>query len=220
MRTSMKAQEHILSLKQRAVLSQMSFLADTALFMGGGTALALQLGHRTSEDFDLYSREKFDVGEMRNLFLEKAPGVLVLSEHKDGTLQLSVDDVDVSVFYYPYRLIDKLVEFYPVKLASLEDIAASKVAAVVQRARQRDFIDIYYLSQRIGFDQVIECAFQKFPWYRESSGIVFKSLTYFSEADTDAEAERIKVFDERVTWGKVKNYLEVEVKNYLSLNPA
>ena len=86
----------------------------------------------------LYNLEKFNVQSLRKLFLKKIPETKVLNEHPDGTLQLNISGVDVSIFYHPYPLIGKLVEFQPVKLASLEDISASKIAAVVQRAKQRE----------------------------------------------------------------------------------
>lgn len=204
----MKLREDILNLNQKKLLKRLNFLAKTSLYMGGGTALALQLGHRTSVDFDLYSEEKFDVSNLRNLFLKEVSGIEILEEHADGTLQMRADNVDISVFYYPYKLITDLIDYFPVKLASPQDIAASKVAAVVQRARQRDFVDIYYLSKELGFAKVIKCTYKKFPWYEESSGIIFKSLTYFDEADVDDEADRVKLFDKDVTWEKVKKELK------------
>ena len=204
--------EHILNPAQKTVLSRLGFLTHIPVYMGGGTALALQLGHRTSVDFDLYNPEKFDVGSLKKLFLKKIPETQVLNEHPDGTLQLNINGVDVSIFYHPYSLIGRLVEFHPIKLASLEDISASKIAAVVQRARQRDFVDIYYLSQKLGFDKVLKSAFKKFPWYGDSPGIVLKSLTYFSEADTDREANRVKLFDTSLTWDHVKDFIKSSVQ--------
>lgn len=49
----MQLHEDILNDGQRELLKRLGFLAGTSLYMGGGTALALQLGHRTSLDFDL-----------------------------------------------------------------------------------------------------------------------------------------------------------------------
>ncbi len=208
----MKLHEDILNQDQKELLGKLAFLSESDLFMGGGTALALQLGHRTSVDFDLYSKEKFDVESLKNLFLTKIPEISVAGQHEDGTLQMRVLEVDVSVFYYPYKLISELVQFYPVKLAAMRDIAASKIAAVVQRARRRDFFDIYYLSKELGFDEVLRCAFEKFPWYSDSQGIVTRALTYFDEAEGDDEADRVRVFDRGVDWNTVKGYLEQEVK--------
>lgn len=213
MSTKIQLHGHILNQTQQTVLPRLDFLANTPIYMGGGTALALQLGHRTSVDFDLYNPEKFDVQSLRKLFLKKIPETKVLNEHPNGTLQLNIGSVDVSVFYHPYPLIGQLVEFQPVKLASLEDISASKIAAIVQRARQRDFVDIYYLSQKLGFDKVLDSAFEKFPWYGDSPGIVLTSLTYFSEADKDPEANRVKLFDTGLTWDKVKDFIKYSVSH-------
>lgn len=210
----MKLREDILNQNQKKLLERLGFLANTSLYMGGGTALALQLGHRTSVDFDTYSEEKFDVGSLRDLFLREVADLKILEEHPDGTLQMQSGGVDISVFYHPYKLIANLIEFYPVKLASVQDIAASKIAAVVQRARRRDFVDIYYLSKELGFKEVLECAYKKFPWYRDNNKIVLKSLTFFDEADADDEADRVKMLDRNVTWEKVKNEIDQMVKRF------
>jgi hypothetical protein len=90
-----------------------------------------------------------------------------------------------------------------------------KTAAVVQRARQRDFYDIYYLIKELGMKKIITATYQKFPWYEENNGVVFTSLTYFTDADKDPEAERVKVFDKGVTWEMVKREIEDEVRKYV-----
>ena len=45
----------ILEQKRRDFLSKLGFLIDLGFYMAGGTALALQIGHRTSLDFDFYT---------------------------------------------------------------------------------------------------------------------------------------------------------------------
>ncbi len=204
----MQLHREILNPEQERILGQLEFVSQTSLYLGGGTALALQLGHRTSVDFDFYISQKFDVVKMKRMFMNRLSGSRLLGESSDGTLRVAVENTEVSVFYYPYALIDRLVDFPPLKLASLRDIAAAKVAAVVQRARQRDFVDIYYLAKELGFIEVVKSAYKKFPWYEENSGIVIKSLGYFEEANRDTEANRVKLFDEKVTWEKVKREIE------------
>ena len=51
-------------------------------------------------------------------------------------------------------------------LPASTDIAAMKTAAVVQRARQRDFYDIYYLIKKLGLEKIISATYQKFPLVR------------------------------------------------------
>lgn len=210
----MRLHREILNQEQERILDQLEFISATSLYLGGGTALALQVGHRTSVDFDFYISKQFDVVKMKRMFMNGLPGARLLGESSDGTLRVAVENTEVSVFYYPYPLIDRLVNFPPVKLASLKDIAAAKVAAVVQRARQRDFVDIYYLAKELGFTEVVKSAYKKFPWYEENSGIVIKSLGYFEEADRDAEANRVKVFDKSITWQVVKSQITQELKKF------
>jgi len=205
---------HILSSTQNEILPRLSF-TKPEFYLGGGTALALQLGHRTSVDFDFYAPRKFDNQQMAQTINRLFPGTDTSSEQPENTLRLDVMGTEVSVFYYPYPLLDPVVDYGSVSLASLTDIAAMKTAAVVQRARQRDFYDIYYLIKELGMEKIITATYQKFPWYEENNVVVFTSLTYFTDADNDLEAERVKVFDRNVTWEMVKKRVKEETQKYV-----
>ena len=205
---------HILSSTQNEILPRLSF-TKPEFYLGGGTALALQLGHRTSVDFDFYAPRKFDNQQMSQTINRLFPGTDTSSEQPENTLRLDVMGTEVSVFYYPYPLLDPVVDYGSVSLASLTDIAAMKTAAVVQRARQRDFYDIYYLIKELGMEKIITATYQKFPWYEENNVVVFTSLTYFTDADNDLEAERVKVFDRNVTWEMVKKRVKEETQKYV-----
>ena len=205
---------HILNPTQNEILPRLSF-TKLEFYLGGGTALALQLGHRTSVDFDFYAPRKFDNQQMSQTINRLFPGTDTSSEQPENTLRLDVMGTEVSVFYYPYPLLDPVVDYGSVSLASLTDIAAMKTAAVVQRARQRDFYDIYYLIKELGMEKIITATYQKFPWYEENNVVVFTSLTYFTDADNDLEAERVKVFDRNVTWEMVKKRVKEETQKYV-----
>lgn len=193
----------ILNKDQVGVANKLEFLSYPPYYLGGGTALALQLGHRTSLDFDFYSQDKLETEKLLETIRGSFEKVEVGSQLED-TLLVILDGVKLSVFYYPYPLIDGLLEWEGKKMASLKDIAAMKVVAIVQRARQRDFIDMYYLIQKLGLAEIIKAVYRKYPWYEENSRILFTALTYFEEADGDPESDRIVVVDQQVTWEKVK----------------
>jgi len=205
---------HILNPTQNEILPRLSF-TKLEFYLGGGTALALQLGHRTSVDFDFYAPRKFDNQQMAQTINRLFPGTDITPEQPENTLRLDVMGTEVSAFYYPYPLLEPLVDYGSVSLASLTDIAAMKTAAVVQRARQRDFYDIYYLIKELGMEKIITATYQKFPWYEENNVVVFTSLTYFTDADNDLEAERVKVFDRNVTWEMVKKRVKEETQKYV-----
>ena len=205
---------HILNPTQNEILPRLSF-TKSEFYLGGGTALALQLGHRTSVDFDFYAPRKFDNQQMAQTINRLFPGTDITPEQPENTLRLDVIGTEISAFYYPYPLLEPLVDYGSVSLASLTDIAAMKTAAVVQRARQRDFYDIYYLIKELGMEKIITATYQKFPWYEENNVVVFTSLTYFTDADNDLEAERVKVFDRNVTWEMVKKRVKEETQKYV-----
>ena len=55
----------VLDKKRKELLLQLGFLKKYGFYMAGGTALALQIGHRTSLDFDFYTKRKFDSRKLR-----------------------------------------------------------------------------------------------------------------------------------------------------------
>lgn len=206
----------ILSFKQKKILAGLIFLKGFPFYLAGGTALALQLKHRTSLDFDFYSPEKFNNQQVYQAFKKHFLNIFLAKEQSENTWQAKVMGINISVFYYPYKLIKPLINFRSVKLASYEDIAAMKIVAIIQRAKQRDFFDLYYLIKKIGLPKIIAATYEKYPWYEENNQIIFKALTFFEEANQDEEIKRIAVFDKTLNWEKVKKEIAIEVKRFIS----
>lgn len=207
---------HILTQVQNAVLERLGFLTEMGFYLGGGTALAIQLGHRTSLDFDFYTPTPFSEEEVKAMLLQRFPGVTTLDNPIKNTIDGVVDGVSLSGFYYPYPLVEKLVEFGSMRLIGIKDIAAMKVVAIIQRARQRDFFDLYYLLKEMSLPEMMAALYKKYPWYEENNQVVFRSLIYFEEAENDDEAGRVIVFDKGITWEVVKERLSTEVHQYVA----
>ncbi len=124
----------------------------------GGTALALQLGHRISEDFDFFSSEGFDPGRLRSLLpffrdLDVAnPEVWV--HRKQDNLEAFVERGGgvVKVAFFgglsnlkriedPLRAIGSRV-----RIASLVDLAGMKMRVIQMRANWKDYVDLHALA--------------------------------------------------------------------------
>lgn len=204
---------NILHPKQQQVLGELAVSRAFDYYLAGGTALALQLGHRTSLDFDFYSKEKLESEKFVTCLKRSLPSIEI-SRQTDDTFQAVAFGVNISVFSYPYQLLQAFIDYPPIQLASLEDIAAMKIVALVQRARQRDFWDVYYLIERLGIKNVIASAYRKYPWYEENNQIVLRALTYFEDADSDEEVGRVTIFDKHLRWTDVKEKIRQEVKTY------
>jgi predicted nucleotidyltransferase component of viral defense system len=119
-------------------LSGIDFVRTT-FYLAGGTALALQLGHRTSNDLDLFTGKLFSTEPLREKLVHM--GGLVLVE-EEGTLHGILDGVKVSFLYYPYPVLHPFHEFEGLNVAAIGDIACMKAVAISQRGEKKDFFDM------------------------------------------------------------------------------
>ncbi|KKQ92183.1 MAG: hypothetical protein UU16_C0029G0003 [Candidatus Woesebacteria bacterium GW2011_GWA2_40_7] len=202
--------KNILSEKHLEVLKKLKSLPK-GTYMAGGTALALQLGHRTSLDFDFCTKEHFETEIVLKSFQQDIPNIKIERVAKD-TLILDADGIIVSLFYYPYELIRNLVSFEKINLASTEDVAAMKIVAVSMRGKRRDFIDVYYLLQKFSLEEIVKFTIEKYPSYQPM--VILKGLIYFKDVEEEDFSRGIKVFDKDFSWEKVKKKIFEEVEKY------
>ncbi len=117
----------------------------------GGTALALQLGHRESIDFDFFTFQDIDTYDLLKTisFLKHCD----VQQQTINTLTVLVgeeDRVQMSFFGVPklYALEPPLIVDNDLKIASINDIAGTKIATIQARAEIKDYIDIDIILQK------------------------------------------------------------------------
>jgi len=200
----------VLSREQKGLLKKLGFLKKYGFYLAGGTALALQINHRTSVDFDFYTKKRFNSSELQRLFERKFKEIILLQK-AEGTLIVKIDGVAVSFFQYPYPLIFSLIKYqnFP-PLASKEDIAAMKIIAISDRGTKRDFIDIYFLLEEFSLKEILDFVKKKYPNFNIYVGL--RGLTYFVDAEKK-QKRRLYLFHS-VFWSEVKKILIKEVKKY------
>lgn len=199
----------ILNDQRQKLLDLLGFTKDLNLYLAGGTGLALYLNHRTSVDFDFYRPQPFNRGNLVKVFLDNLSGLKVeVLRDKDGTFDLTVRKINVSCFYYDYPLIFAVNQIKGINVASLEDIAAMKLIAVVQRGTYRDFVDIFYLLQKFDLPQLLRWTKEKYPAYNENP--ILKGLLFFNDAEENLkdQKQRIKIFDPSFSWPKAKGFIK------------
>ena len=190
----------ILALLEKSEIIQKSYLA-------GGTALALQLGHRISYDLDFFTLEEFDeekvlpkIKEISNFQLERIAWRTILGKFRS---------VKFSLFYYEYPIIFSPKRFGRINIADVRDIGAMKIAAIASRGTKRDFVDLYFLCKEIvSLNEVIQLYDKKYKNLAATVMHIMKSLIYFNDADPDEMPKMIK----KVKWEEVKIYFENEAK--------
>lgn len=162
----------------------------------GGTALALRLGHRTSEDFDFFSNESFRPDDLERRVdlltgaprLQSSPNTLVVQVDRNGPVKLSFfGGLSLKRVHDP-----EPVEGNGLLVASRLDLAATKVKVVQDRAEAKDYIDLsrlleegVELSRALGAAQAV---------YGGSFNplLSLKALTYFEDGDLRALPEDVR----------------------------
>jgi len=207
----MKFYPSILNQGELFLLKNLGSFKESGFYLAGGTALALQLGHRTSIDLDFYSFKKFQIEKITHILTTNPPKIKIIGT-AEGTIFGKFKKTEFSLFYYPYKLLKPLVLFEKILLASIEDITAMKVAAVIQRGTKRDFIDIYYLLKKYSLKKIVNLTLKKYPGYQEQ--LVLRALIYFKEAEKKSNKRPIKILDKSFSWEKAKKEIFEKVRKY------
>lgn len=146
-------------------LELLTELMDVPLFsemrLVGGTALALQYGHRQSVDLDFFGKLSADVSEIHDVLANI--GSHTIYTNTQNIKIFEVNGVKVDFVNYKYDWIDDIVTEGNLRLASPKDIAAMKVNAIEGRGSRKDFIDIYFLLKHFTLNENIRVLQTKIP---------------------------------------------------------
>jgi len=192
-----------------ALLGQSGILKDA--YLAGGTAVALQLGHRISFDLDFFTDKEF-VPKVFSNELAKL-GSFEEEQANKGSVLGIFKGIKFSLFIYKYPLIFPTLKYQSLNIADIRDIAAMKIDAVATRGAKRDFIDLYFICK-----SNYELA-ELFDFYNRRYGVlasnlihIRKSLVFFDDAEPDEMPGMLSDVD----WEDVKKYFEEEVKKLLN----
>lgn len=199
--------EKSINKKTKLVLEKIEkskFIKD--FYLAGGTALAIQLGHRESIDLDFFSRQNFSVSDLEKEL--SSIGKYVLNKKDSRTLDGVLDGVKISFFHYGYDLIYPLINFNSIKIADERDIACMKLDAISSRGSKKDFIDIYFLLEKYSLSELISFFEKKYKNIEYNKLHILKSLAYFA----DAEDEPVPVMIKNIEWDEVKRKIIEEAR--------
>ena len=176
----------------------------SGLRLVGGTALALQYGHRQSIDLDFFGAPQVEQDEIIEMLSTLGP-ISILNRSRK-ILQVVLRNIKVDVIdYSQYPWISAPVVEDGVTLASPQDIAAMKVNAVEGRGTRKDFVDIYFLLQHYSLSQMLDFYTQKYPNYSLFRALL--SLTYFDDAEQQAMPKMLA----NASWEEIKTTITKEV---------
>lgn len=190
-----------------AYLKTANWLKQTKWYLAGGTALALQAGHRSSVDLDFFTPQKdFSSGKLIGHF---SAGVWATDILKEGTIYGRLHEAKVSFIAYPFFVPREPFKWYgQVRVLDPRDIAVMKIVAISQRGRKRDFLDLYwYCQNRERLGDVLSRLTDQYPTVAHNFHHIIKSLEYFDDAEADLMPELLF----NITWTQIKKFFRQEV---------
>jgi hypothetical protein len=176
---------------QQSLWPKLSFAKDLGFTLYGGTAIAIQLGHRISVDFDFFSPTQLNKTQIFQAAPYLQNATVIQDEVNSLTLLVAEPDaagsiVKISFFglinlgqYERPRITDDSV----LRVASLNDLLATKLKVILQRAEAKDYIDIAALVRSgLSLAKGLAIAQEMFrPSFQPSESL--KALTYFNDGD-------------------------------------
>lgn len=201
-------QEHAVTPATLGLLKQLSSLDKLTDFgLGGGTNVALRLGHRLSVDLDFFTNVPFETSYVFQLITKQFPTSELLFE-KNQTMMFVINDIKVDFVLYPFPWLKPFEQEDGIKLISLDDLIPMKLQAAGNRNAKKDYWDIATLLPTYSLEEMLMIFKKKFPTI--DTGYIIHSLTDFEQADTQIDPD---VFS-TMTWSRIKETLHLAVKNY------
>lgn len=175
--------------------------AFNEFFLVGGTALALQIGHRLSVDLDFFSTSPFDNFQIES-YLSQQYGFST-DYVAANTLKGFVQNVKIDFLTHAYPLVNPLRREDNLLLASTQDIGAMKLNAIAHSGnRQKDFFDLYFLLEHFSLHSLLDAYQIKYP--NSNPIIPLKAIVWFEDIDFEIEKPMLK---RKVSFGEVKSRL-------------
>jgi len=181
----------------------MSNEAFADFYLVGGTALALQIGHRKSIDIDLFGNTELD--ELSFLEILSNWGKIEILKKSRNILIYLINGIKLDFVNYRYPWLQEPLILEGIRFASKPDILAMKLNAISGRGSKKDFIDLYFLLKEFSIKEAL--SFYNKKYQDGSSFLVRKSLSYF----VDADAEPSPLMFNDVSWDEVKSSIRTAI---------
>lgn len=178
-------------------------------YLAGGTALALQIGHRVSVDFDFFSDEKITktlLPSVERLFEGRTVDVVV--NHTDE-LGVRVSGVNITFLHYPFPLVYPLVEG-ELPLLSVPEIAVTKAYTIGRRGELKDYVDLYFCikERHVSLEEVIDKAGEKYA-DAFNDRLFLEQLAYFD----DLEETPLEFLKEPIGINELAAFFDREIRS-------
>lgn len=195
--------KQILYTKQLDILRILEIFSKD-FYLSWGTAIALQLGHRKSLDFDLFSKKPIQASKiLKKLKSEWLRIDRTLVDNNADELTLIVKGVKITFLYYPFE-VELSKNFAWIKLPDIITLWAMKFYTLWRRWKWKDYVDIYQiLKEGSDFWKISELADKIFEWWYNEK-LLREQLCYYEDIDY---SEQVEYMWESIKPDIIKEYL-------------
>ena len=178
--------------------------------LGGGTALALQIGHRRSYDFDVFTPAPVEKGVLLQAQAVFGEGFEVLVDSEDELSFLTPGKIKVTLLHFPFPPLHPVVKTKNLPLFSVADLASNKAYSIGRRGEYRDYVDLFFVIRKgIKLEKIIAEAQKRFAG-AFSEKLFLEQLTYFGDLDDFS----ISFVGESFTPEKILDFFKDRVVDY------
>lgn len=176
----------------------------------GGTSLSLQIGHRISVDADFVTENTINKELLLKNILELFPNATDIYSGEFG-LFLKVEGIKLDFLSWNIPFIRPAIKEEGISFLDIEDIAAMKIFAILQRGEKKDYMDIASLLNRYSLNQLI--SFYQERHKGSDAAVVLRFLNSFSDIEHQPEPLMLNA----LTWNKAKEILSRAIQDFISL---
>lgn len=116
-------------------------------YLAGGTALALQIGHRVSVDFDLFGESdilKEFLAKVEKVFSDPREKISPLINNADE-LTVLISGVKITFLKYSFPVLNEFVDFGDLRMLDVPELAATKAYTIGRRGSFKDYADLFFV---------------------------------------------------------------------------
>lgn len=196
-----------IKLEQKKIFDSLNKFPE--FYLVGGTALALQIGHRISVDFDLFFDNDIPSGLLRKVRrVFNGSQVKVELDHSEQLI-VKIDGIKIDFVRYKFPIILGTIKFHGINLVQVPEIAVMKAHTLSYRGTFKDYVDFYFIlkEKHTTLENIKKIAEKK---YKEDFNfrLFLEQLLYLE----DIKPEEIEFLKEKATKEEMRKFFEKEIK--------
>jgi hypothetical protein len=197
----------VLDKESQEIFSELEVFSN--FYLAGGTALALQIGHRQSVDFDFFSNEPISKDLFARLKAIFSGATITILVNNIDELTVLVDNIKITFLKYPFATILDLVTYKGIKMLCVKEIAVTKAYTIGRRGSLKDYIDLYFimLDEHSSLNEIIELAEKKYD-SEFNTRLFMEQLLYIE----DIEEDPIIFIKQQVEKSEMENFFASQIK--------